>query len=525
MRPETRRAAGWSFRLRVALAVVLSLPAAVLAADARGEGGALAGVEAGALHLVPCRLPGLATEARCGRLLRPLRPGPAPGAQLPIEVAVLPAVARVPRADPVVFFAGGPGQGAIDLAGTVRGLLGRLNNRRDLILIDLRGTGRSAPLACGFDSPQAVWRPLQEQFDPARRGQAVAECRDRLVAGPLGDLAAYGTSRAVEDVIAVLDALGRRQVNLVGVSYGTRVALEFARQAPERVRRTVLDGVAPADMRLAVSGRVDGQAALEALLAGCQAQPACARAHPDLRSRLLALLSGPARTVRVTHPVTGVREDVALTRETLLALMRGPLYAPALAAALPAAIAAASEGRLEPLAGLAAAAAGPRAPSLATGLHLSVVCSEDLPVAAPDAAVGSAGPAAASPLALDDPYERLCAGWPRYTPPPGYATVPVARSPVWLLSGGVDPVTPPRHGERTAQALGELAVHTVVPAAGHGLLAGACIRDAAARFIDEPDAVQARAQAREAGERCARALPRPLAFEPPGQAPAAGGAR
>src|SRR5687767_10215165 len=94
--------------------------------------------------LKPCRLSGLAHEVSCGVVKRPLDPANPQGPQIDLRVALLPALARNKEPDPIFFFAGGPGQSAIDLAGQLTPRLQRLTNRRDLVLIDQRGTGRSA---------------------------------------------------------------------------------------------------------------------------------------------------------------------------------------------------------------------------------------------------------------------------------------------------------------------------------------------------------------------------------------------
>jgi pimeloyl-ACP methyl ester carboxylesterase len=98
---------------------------------------------------------------------------------------------------------------------------------------------------------------------------------------------------------------------------------------------------------------------------------------------------------------------------------------------------------------------------------------------------------------------------------PAFYTLPPAVAPTWLLSGSLDPVTPPRHGQRVAQALGPLARHVVVPNTGHGALALPCLRDAVARFITTDDAAAALATPAD----CAAGVPRPPAFVPPGSAP------
>ena len=220
------------------------------------------------LTLQPCRLKGVEHDALCGSLARPLDPGRPDGTQIEIRVAVLPAVARNKKADPVLFFAGGPGQSAIDLAGMLSRMYSRFLNRRDLILIDQRGTGRSAPLMCDPESPT---RPLVDSIDPSRQAKLVLECRDALQKLPYGDLRQFTTSIGVADADAVREALGVARVNLIGGSYGTRAVLDYMRQFPGSVRRAVIDGVAPPDMSRPGSFSSETQRAFDALLADCDA--------------------------------------------------------------------------------------------------------------------------------------------------------------------------------------------------------------------------------------------------------------
>src|SRR5688500_17890734 len=110
--------------------------------------GALAGGAAGAAGLTECRVEGIPNRVQCGALDRPLDPARAQGPQVRIHYVVVPAMARQKLPDPVFLLAGGPGQSAIRLAPQVLPSLSRLNNRRDLVFVDQRGTGRSAPLEC-----------------------------------------------------------------------------------------------------------------------------------------------------------------------------------------------------------------------------------------------------------------------------------------------------------------------------------------------------------------------------------------
>jgi pimeloyl-ACP methyl ester carboxylesterase len=479
-------------RLRIAIAV-----AAALALPAQGAWAAA--------ELAPCRLRGVEHEALCGSVMRALEPARPQGPQIAIHYAVLPALARNKRPDPVFFFAGGPGQSAIEIAPQVAAMLARFANRRDIVLIDQRGTGRSAPLMCEAEDPGL---PLADLFAPQRQRERMAACLVRLKTLPHGDLRFFTTTLAMQDADAVRAALGADRVNIVGGSYGTRAALEYLRQFPTRVRRAVIDGVAPPDMVLPASFSTDNQAALDALIDACEADKACTAREPQLRERWRALLATLPREIELRHPLTDRLERFMVDREMLLGLVRGPLYAPSLAAALPAAIGQATRGRFDALAGLAQSLGGRRGLQLAAGMHFSVVCAEDFPrlASGTDKAGADFGDSFATL------YRDICASWPRGDVPPAFYTVPAAPSATLVFSGGLDPVTPPRHGERVARALGTKARHVVVPNAGHGVMGLGCMRDVLYRFVD----AASDDEALKVETACAAKIPRPPMFALPG---------
>lgn len=453
-------------------------------------------------QLTPCRVEGIRTEVRCGLVRRPLDPARPAGVQIDIHYMVVPALARRKLPDPVFLLAGGPGQSAISVAATMLAQWRRLNNRRDLVFVDQRGTGKSAPLMCRDERAT----PLAQQFD-AERGQArLRQCLTELQQLPHGDMRFFTTTLAMQDLDAVRLALGFGQINLVGVSYGTRAALEYMRQFAPQVRRSVLDGVAPPDMVLPDSLAGDSQAALDSLFVACSADTDCARRCPNLSKTWRQLLDGLPREVAVIDPLTGVRERVTLTRQTLLGAVRGPLYAPALAAALPEALTHAARGDFDGLLGLSALVA-PHGPNrLAEGLHFSVICAEDAPRLVADRAV----PARDFGPEFAQQYATSCGFWPRGEVPQAFYSVPATRAPVLVLSGALDPATPPRHGARVALALGPQARHVTVPNAGHGVLALGCMADVLYRFVDALQDSQALAIDAD----CAQAMPRPPAFAP-----------
>jgi pimeloyl-ACP methyl ester carboxylesterase len=458
--------------------------------------------------LTACRLRGVEYAALCGSVQRPLDPARPGATQISVHYAVLPALARNKRPDPVFFFAGGPGQSAIDIAPQVQALLGRFANRRDIVLIDQRGTGRSAPLNCEADDPAL---PLVELFDPERQRGRIAACLTQLKSLPHGDLRFFTTTLAMQDAEAVRAALGVDRINIVGASYGTRAVLEYQRQFPQRVRRAVIDGVAPPDMALPASFSTDNQAALDKLFDACEADTECSTREPRLREHWRMLLASTPRTVELQHPLTGRSERLPLTRDLLLGMVRGPLYAPALAAALPSAIGRAAQGHFEALAALAQSVGGRRSLQVAAGMHFSVVCAEDVP----RLAQASDRPGADFGNSLAALYRDVCASWPRGEVPAGFYTLPPAPAATLVLSGGLDPVTPPRHGARVASALGSKARHVVVPNAGHGVMALGCMRDVLYRFVE----AASDDEALQTDTACVTGIPRPPMFALPGIAP------
>ena len=467
---------------------------------------AWAALAAHAQGLAECRIPGIRNSVLCGVVQRALDPARPDSPKIDVHYVVVPAMARRKLPDPVFLLAGGPGQSAIGVGPQAFALFSRLNNRRDIVFVDQRGTGQSAPLAC----PDAKREALAEQADPDRQFKQLMQCKAALLKLPYikaeSDLGFFTTTLAMQDLDAVRAQLGAERIDLVGISYGTRAALEYMRLFPARVRRSVLDSVAPPDMVLPASFSTDSQAALDAMLRACEQQAACQTAYPKLRSDWAALLASLPKPVSAAQPLTGRPERFTLTREMVLSAVRGALYSPATAAALPAAITDAAAGRIEALVGVGALLSSRKGIQLAMGMHFSVVCAED--VARLDSTSDRPGADFGRTYAML--YQRVCAQWPRGAVPAAFYDVPATRTPTLLFSGGIDPATPPRHGARIAAALGSAAQHVVVPNAGHSVLGIGCARDLLYRFIDAADDAAATA----VDTSCVKAIPRPGVFVP-----------
>ncbi|HET9768160.1 MAG TPA: alpha/beta fold hydrolase, partial [Thermoanaerobaculia bacterium] len=428
--------------------------------------------------LSPCKLPGVAAEARCGTYeVSEDRADPA-SRKVPLRVVVLPATGPDRAPDPVVTFAGGPGGSAVEEAGFLASQHAELHKRRDFVLVDLRGTGGSAPLQCKQLAGERGVQGFLDDFLPAA---AVRSCRADYAGR---DLAQYRTAVAVDDLAEVLSALGYDQVNAWGASYGTRSAMELARRHPRRVRTLGLVGLVPPDARMPVTFARDAQDALDGTLRECAGDPACAEAFPRLREELAAVLarveSEPV-TVAVRDPNSGESYDVRLTRHGVAQTIRYMLYVPSVAVLVPLHVHAAAAGDFQPLGNTAALFARMMG-SLSDGFFLSVTCSEDVPF------IGEGeSEAAARGTFLDDfrirAQQAACREW-RVPAAPVAELAPVASAaPALLVSGERDPVTPARWGEEVAKTLPN-AVHLVVPDGAHGFegMRGA---DCIERLMDE----------------------------------------
>ena len=427
--------------------------------------------------LTRCHVDGFDVETLCGTLTVPIDADPA--TTLDLRVVVVPAVKPVPLADPLVLLAGGPGQAATEAYGPMMGALSRIQQSRDLVLMDQRGTGSSRPLDC----PDLGEDTLAERFAAEVPLEEVEACRDALVADA-GDLTAFTTRHHTADLEALRISLGAEQLNLYGGSYGTRAALDYAEVHPDRVRRLVLDGVAPRSLTLFGTFATDGQAALDALVADCLGDTdGCARAVPDLPVRLAQLLDRDDTPVEVLHPRTGRAEAVALPGPTLAASIRGILYAPQMAALLPLAIQRATDPDpdLQPLVTLAGAVGGDQLEdSMSLGLMLSVACTEDVH-RIDDTHLQASTDSFLGPQLIDT-ARKWCGVWP--VEPHADDPQPVSWSgPTLLLSGALDPVTPPRWAEDAARTL-PVHHHLIAPGGGHIVLPYGCIPTQVAHFLD-----------------------------------------
>ncbi len=478
--------------------------AALLSAAACAGSGRPAALD----RLHPCATAEGPNDGYCGTFEVFEHRSAAAGRRISLKIVVLPALGNDSEPDPLFFLAGGPGQGAAKMAAQVRDAFRGIQRTRDIVLVDQRGTGDSNPLECRSDTDSL--RAVTESDDAAL---------DRLRACLKGfdaDVRLYTTPIAMDDLDDVRGYLGYERINLYGGSYGTRAALAYLRQHPDRVRSVVLDGVAPTDMRLPLFSARDAQRALDKLFAACDEDRPCHAAYGDLPQRvrtLLARLEQHPVSVRLVHPRTGMADDVTVDARFVASILFGALYSPVTGSILPALVDRAERDDFQGL--LALGFAGSPEENLSVGMQLSVLCSEDVVRIAPgDIERETSGSVFGRRLLSGQ--MKACEFWPKGSIDPSYYQPVTSPVPALVLSGDADPVTPPSWGAEVASHLSR-SRHVIVPSTGHGVIGTACGGRLIREFID-------RGAAETLDTECVRTVKRPPFFlTPAGPDPAPSG--
>ncbi|MCK4873320.1 MAG: alpha/beta fold hydrolase [Phycisphaerales bacterium] len=396
------------------------------------------------------------------------------GRKIALEVLVLPAKAEKAKPDPIFYFAGGPGVSALTARITFRDTVWRQD--RDVVFISQRGTGGTVRLDCelpgGNDDLAGYLDPV---FDP----ESLRDCLRTLELE--ADLRMYSTPTAMDDINEIRAALGYGRINLMGGSYGTRAALVYMRRHPETVRCAVLNGVAPLKFTNPLYHAWGAQLAIERIFAECEDDDACNAAFPDLQRKLetvLARLDEEPVPVTLRHPATGEEVPAMLDREGFAEGLRIMMYRDS--RRVPLHVQRAFEGSVDAFAQAALEADRSIRDSIAFGMLLCVTCSEDIARIDPELI----GPLTEGTFSGPGRVQRqmeACEVWPRSDLPEGFAEPVCVDVPVLILSGSLDPVTPPEWGELLAAQLPR-SRHVIVPGA-HGVL-GPCVNSIVQEFLE-----------------------------------------
>jgi pimeloyl-ACP methyl ester carboxylesterase len=373
----------------------------------------------------PCVVDGL--DARCGAFVVPENRADPNGHTIRLHVVVLPSFSKPARSDAVTYLAGGPGSAATDDAAIRGEQLTLLRANHDILLVDQRGTGRSKP------------------HHP--------------------DVTQYGTRMAMDDLDAVRTALGYRQLDVIGSSYGATAAQVYLRLHPASVRTIVLAGGTAIDVPFFSRYAVNAQRALDQLATTCAAQPDCRTAFPHWERQFDALVKAWN-----AHPVHGT------TGDELASVVHMMLLDGTKAVSIPLVVSSAAKGDYGPL-----EHAGSGDLPFTIGLMSSIWCNE------PWAGLDATGPWGTDfdsyTTAQIASVRHQCSSVPRRVEPRALWRLPVSsRVPLLALAGGADPQDPRKNLSNLKQHFPDSRI-VVFPHVGHSFGIGGCVDEMMADLV------------------------------------------
>ena len=365
--------------------------------------------------------------ASCGVVYVPENYAKPRGRKIPLHVIVLPATGGHREAKRAQYdLEGGPGFATTDFLEFYAGEGAPYREKRDIVLADMRGTGRSNPLRCAAIEERQRRQPTLPMYPP----ELVTECAQQ--SSVASDPRAYTTGAAAHDIELVRRALGYQQLDLNAISYGTTLALRYMAEYPKSVHSAVLMGTVPASRTPPRYHASAAQASFERLATDCATDAACRNEFGDVRANFAEAL----------RRITGIS---IMTAPVFLEKLRNELYAPATRARVPYLLSRAAQGDFGDF---SKASANGRV--FADGLYLSITCAESFPHMDVDAAIAAASATTFGAYRLERQREA-CAHWPTGVPDPRLMREPDSSIPVLFIAGEQDPVTPADWADEAAK--------------------------------------------------------------------------
>jgi pimeloyl-ACP methyl ester carboxylesterase len=390
------------------------------------------------LDLQPCGVAGVTKDALCGQYEVYEDRAKKAGRKINLYVMVLPALVDKPAPDPVFYLQGGPGGAATSVASAW--IMTQLHRTRDVVLVDQRGTGKSNPLQCNFRGDP---NDMRAYFAEYLTLESVRACRTELEKN--ADLRLYTTTIAMADLDDVRAALGYDKINVDGGSYGSTAALSYLNFYPQHVRTVTISGVAPPSNTLLLAFAKGTEHALNRLFDDCAADEKCRAAFPDLRKdwdNVVANVTKAPVTFDTLNPLTHQKQQITMTREGFGELVRLILYVPNVMSIMPLMIHQMSQGDYSQFGYYAFQVQRGVDLGLARGMQLSVFCAENVPfIKESEIEPATAGTFYGGNRARI--YFKACEQWPHGDMPAKFREPIKSDLPLLMLSGDLDPVTPP----------------------------------------------------------------------------------
>jgi pimeloyl-ACP methyl ester carboxylesterase len=434
------------------------------------------------------------TKIECGNLNVPEDRSQPGSPMIQIHVAVVKSKSKQPLSDPVIVLQGGPGGSALDAMQYWLDIFDPVLKNRDLIVFDQRGVGYSQPaLNCQemdeqFYQYQAMDISLEEELQ--LDAQAAKACHDRLVEEGI-KLNAYTSASNAEDVNDLRLALGYKQWNLYGSSYGTRLALTVMRDFPEGVRSVLIDSVYPPRVDIYAEIGMNAERSFNLLFKRCSENSRCAEAFPDLQDvfyEVVNRLDERPITINLKLPDNN---EILMNGRRLVSAVFNSLYSTVDIPTLPKVIYELFDGRTEELINLLSK--NMFLPEFFyEGMGNSVECGEEAPFTSLQAI--EHGNATVNPHIREalawTPTLTTCAFWETNAVQTIENDPVVSDIPTLIFVGGFDPITPPAWGKLAAETLSN-AQFIEFPNFGHGVLGegmdgGNCSQKIYDSFLSDP---------------------------------------
>lgn len=433
---------------------------------------------------------------RCGYLVVRERPQEQSSPEIRLAVAIVKSSSPHPSADPLLMLNGGPGGALLssfDYFASAGGIKSQVGNR-DIILLDQRGAGFSEPsLACIEEyayNDVTIEKPDDQRGLPA----IYRQCDQRFLQDHI-EPDAYNVYNNASDIHDLITSLNLQQLDIYGVSYGTRVVLEVMRSFPQHVRSVILDSTVPTDLGFFANIPHDYARVYQTLFQQCAANATCARKYPNLASRFYSFLAAANQ-----HPVTMSLVDPQNGKLYPKAVFKGYdlfqafwqfFYVTSLIPYMPALMNEVINGHYARFAAVYSQLAFDT--SVNTGVYETTMCSveegrttkSDIQKTAQElnAAIRTQAIDNTTKLAFD-----LCKVWNVPSAASSEWQPVVSTIPTLVMEGEDDPITPPTNGDRVASHLSKSYV-ALFPATGHGtyLSGQLCPVAVAQSFLDQPD--------------------------------------
>lgn len=417
-----------------------------------------------------------------------------------IEIPVVIYRSSKPNADALVYLQGGPGVESINWSLALFDVyVTPFLEEYDMVFFDPRGTGRSEPR---LDCPELNDIYIEMFFQARSEEEAFqmftdtwGKCNQRFLKEGV-DPAAFNTTENAADVRDIVQALGYKQVNLIGISYGTRLALTIMRDHPEVVRSAIIDSVVPMQRSMFSGRSADVQYALDKMFVDCANSPLCNSAYPDLQNKFNALIQRfdeKPVMVKIMDPRVGFVFNIPVNGVDMVGAVVAGMHDSTLLPVIPKAIYDIEKGDYTFLS-YALGSSGGSYDALSMGTYFATACHEQVYFTTPeemDAAL-SAPPvirkfALAAMFGNTRRVFQLCDSWGALPYNPLNRQPVTSDIPTLVLAGEYDPTTPVTTAEMVSNDLPRDYFY-VIPGMGHGATVGnECAVTIVKNFLRNPE--------------------------------------